>query len=56
MEDTPRIKVVSVDKLEKNMHIEVIPIKGEVKSGYFKKFMIKENGKNVYRSSVSDLP
>ena len=52
MEDIPRIKVVSVDKLEKNMHIQMITLKGEVKTGYFKKFMIKENGKNVYRSQT----
>ncbi len=50
MEDTLRIKVSSIDKLEKNMHIELVTTKGETKSGYFKKFMIKENGKNVYRS------
>ena len=56
MEDNARIKVVTVDKLEKNMRIDVVTSKGETKSGYFKKFMVKENGKNIYRSSVEELP
>jgi hypothetical protein len=52
MEDNLRVKVSSFDKLEKNMRIELVTTKGEQKHGYFKKFMVKDNGKNVYRSSV----
>ena len=38
------------------MQIEIVTLSGENKSGYFKKFMVKVNGKNVYRSTVQSLP
>ena len=56
MEEVLRIKVASIEKLEKNMYLEIFMSGGESKGGYFKKFMVKENGKNVYRSSVAELP
>lgn len=56
MEETLKIKVLQVNKLEKNMHIELTTKSGETKSGYFKKFMVKIDGNNVYRASVAELP
>lgn len=56
MEEALRIKVASIEKLEKNMRIHLTTSGNEQMSGYFKKFMVKSNGQNVYRSSVADLP
>jgi hypothetical protein len=56
MEDVVRIRVKHIDRLTHNMHLDIQTKTGEVKSGYFKRFVCKdEQGKNVYRTSLSEL-
>jgi|LauGreDrversion4_2_1035121.scaffolds.fasta_scaffold03871_6 hypothetical protein len=56
MEEASRIRVKHIDRLSKNMHIDVVTKSGENKHGYFKRFVAKDSqGKNQFRSSISEL-
>jgi hypothetical protein len=56
MEDNIRIRVKHIERLTRNMHIDITTKSNESKTGYFKRFVGKDaQGKNQYRNSISEL-
>ena len=56
MEETLRIRVKHIERLTRNMHIDVTTKSNETKTGYFKRFVAKDaSGKNQFRGSIAEL-
>jgi hypothetical protein len=53
MEENTRIRVKHIDRLTRNMHLDITTKGNEAKTGYFKRFLAKDaSGKNQYRNSI----
>ena len=56
MEETARIRVKHIERLTRNMHLDIVAKNGDTKRGYFKRFIARDlSGKNQYRGSISEL-
>ena len=56
MEETARIRVKHIDRLTKNMHLDINTKAGENKHGYFKRFVAQDQqGKKQFRASIAEL-